>query len=585
MLQKIKKHLKNGTLQDILHETHWIYSHMRPYRKALFFYILLGLAATSLSLLSALISKELINAITPQGGNRIHGMYVARLGITAVLLAVSSIFLTGFTDRYSAKINLKVSNELRSEVFGTFLETEWQSLQQYHSGDLLSRINTDVTTVSASVLGWIPTLVIKLVQFIASLAVILWHDPTMALFAILTAPLTLIVAKPFMGKMRLLSKDMRDVSGEVMSFNEEALQNAQSIKAFNLSTAFRGRLDRVLEKYYGKAMTMNRFSVLNTGFLSLCSMIVSYLCLGWGAYRLWQGVIDFGTMVLFIQLAGYLSTSLSALIRLVPSAIECTVAAQRIMTIFELPRESLEYLPQTEQLLREGHPLTVKFHDMKFAYRTRKPVLVDLSLQVKPHEMVAIVGPSGSGKTTLFRIMLGLLSPVEGSAEVCGGDITIPLSPSTRSLFSYVPQDNVVFSGTIADTLRLVKPDATDEDIYAALRLACAEDFVRALPEDIHSRMKERGSSLSEGQRQRLAIARAVLADAPIMLLDEVTSALDLETEQRVLENLSTIRNKTCIISTHRPSVLSLCDTVYRIHGSKLECLSQEQLKKLRYVN
>lgn len=584
MLEKIKKHLKNGTLQDILHETHWIYSHMRPYRKALILYILLGLAATALSLLTALISKGLINAITPQG-DRIHGMHVVRMGFSAVFLAVSSIALTGFTDRYTAKINLKVSNELRSEVFGTFLETEWQSLQQYHSGDLLTRINTDVTTVANSVLGWVPTLVIKLVQFTASLVVILWHDPTMALFALLTAPLTLIVAKPFMGKMRLLSRNMRDVAGEVMSFNEEALQNAQSIKAFNLSAAFRGRLDRVLEKYYGKAMTMNRFSVLNTGFLSLCSMLVSYLCLGWGAYRLWQGRIDFGTMVLFIQLAGYLASSLSALIRLVPSAIECTVAAQRIMTIFELPKESMEYLPQTEQLLKEERPLTVEFRNMQFAYRSRKPVLVDLSMEIRPGEMVAIVGPSGSGKTTLFRIMLGLLSPLDGKAEVHGGDITVPLSPSTRSLFSYVPQDNVVFSGSIADTLRMVKSDATDEELYAALRLACAEDFVRALPEGIHSLMRERGSSLSEGQRQRLAIARAVLADAPILLLDEVTSALDLETEQKVLENLSAMRHKTCIISTHRPSVLSLCDHIYRIHSTKLESLSQEDLKKLRYIN
>ena len=186
MLEKLKRHLKNGTLRDILHETHWIYSHMRPYRKALILYILLGLAATALSLLTALISKGLINAITPQG-DRIHGMHVARMGISAVFLAVSSIALTGFTDRYTAKINLKVSNELRSEVFGTFLETEWQSLQQYHSGDLLTRINTDVTTVANSVLGWVPTLVIKLTQFTASLVVILWHDPTMALFALLTA--------------------------------------------------------------------------------------------------------------------------------------------------------------------------------------------------------------------------------------------------------------------------------------------------------------------------------------------------------------------------------------------------------------
>ena len=187
--------------------------------------------------------------------------------------------------------------------------------------------------------------------------------------------------------------------------------------------------------------------------------------------------------------------------------------------------------------------------------------------------MVAIVGPSGSGKTTLFRILLGLLQPTEGSAVLIGPEECVPLSPSTRSLFSYVPQDNVIFSGTIADTLRLVRPDATDDQLYDALRIACAEDFVRNLPDGLYSSLKERGSSLSVGQNQRLAIARAILADAPILLLDEVTSALDLETEQKVLKNIAELKGKTCIISTHRPSVLSLCNHIYRIKDQKLETL------------
>ena len=190
--------------------------------------------------------------------------------------------------------------------------------------------------------------------------------------------------------------------------------------------------------------------------------------------------------------------------------------------------------------------------------------------------MIAIVGPSGSGKTTLFRILLALLRPTGGTAELISGELRVPLSPATRSLFSYVPQDNVIFSGTIADTLRLVRPSATDEEIYAALEVACADSFVKALPKGIYSTLQERGSSLSVGQNQRLAIARAVLADAPILLLDEVTSALDMETEQQVLQNIAALPNKTCIISTHRPSVLSLCDRIYRIRDAHLTPLSKE---------
>lgn len=583
-LHKWKKHIENGGLQEVLRETRWIYSHMKPYRKALVLYVLLGLVATVLSLLSALASKELINAITPADGDP-HGSLILKLGVLVVCLAFSNILLGAFTDRFSTRINLRVSNALRAEVFHKFLDTEWQSLQEYHSGDLLTRINTDVTTVAQSVLGWVPTLIIKLAQFIASLFVILWYDPTLAVIALITAPLSLLAAKPLMSKMRVLSKEMRSVTSEVMAFNEEALQNTQSIKAFNLTTPFRSRLDQVLEKYYSTAMTMNGFSILNSSLLSTCGMIVSYMCLGWGAYRLWAGAIDFGTMVLFIQLAAYLSAALTALIKLVPSAIECTVAAQRIMVIFDLPKETMEYLPQVEQLKRENPPLTIHLEDLQFSYKARYPVLDRLELTVHPHEMVAIVGPSGSGKTTLFRVMLGLLNANSGTAEIRSEDICVPLSPSTRILFSYVPQDNVIYSGTIADTLRLVKPEATDEDIFAALRIACAEDFVQALPNGIYSTVKERGSSLSEGQKQRLAIARAVLADAPILLLDEVTSALDLQTEQQVLENIAKLSGKTCIISTHRPSVLALCHRVYRIEDHRLENLSAEDLKKLRYSN
>ena len=194
---------------------------------------------------------------------------------------------------------------------------------------------------------------------------------------------------------------------------------------------------------------------------------------------------------------------------------------------------------------------------------------------MQPHEMIAIVGPSGSGKTTLFRLLLGLLRPTGGGGEA------LDVSPSTRCCFAYVPQDNVIFSGTVAETLRLVRPDAPEEALWAALRAACAEDFVRSLPGGLDCPLRERGGSLSEGQNQRLAIARAILADAPILLLDEVTSALDLETEQRVLENIAALPGKTCILSTHRPSVLSLCSRVYRLHNAALELLPESEWRRL----
>lgn len=574
IVQKIVKRVRDGTLREIERETRWIYRHTRAYRKAVLMYVLLGLLSTGLSMLSALASKELVNSIVLLGTDGYGGKRIAAIGIGVALLGGLGIALSAFINRYGAKINLRVSNELRAEVFDMFLRTDWESLQQYHSGDLLSRINTDVTTVANSVLGWLPTLLIKLAQFVTSLTVILCYDPTMALIALITAPITLLAAKPFVSKMRFMNKEMRNVNSDMIAFHEEALQNAQSIKAFNLVDSFSDRLRGVQARYYNTALRFNRFSVFNSSLFSTAGLIVSYLCLGWGAYRLWRGKIDFGTMVLFIQLAGYLSSSLSSLIKLVPSAIECTVSAQRIMTIFDLPREKLEGLEAVEALRKTDFSLHLA--DLRFSYQSGALVLDGINLTVAPREMIAIVGPSGSGKTTLFRILLALLRPTGGTAELISGELRVPLSPATRSLFSYVPQDNVIFSGTIADTLRLVRPSATDEEIYAALEVACADSFVKALPKGIYSTLQERGSSLSVGQNQRLAIARAVLADAPILLLDEVTSALDMETEQQVLQNIAALPNKTCIISTHRPSVLSLCDRIYRIRDAHLTPLSKE---------
>ena len=575
LFQKLHHRLHDGSVREVVRETRWIYHHTRAYRKAILLFTLLGLLTTGLTLSTALLSKRLINYIIAR-----QGWHVLENGIYVVLLSITAIILNAFVSRYTAKISLHVSNELRAEVFGTFLNTDWQSLQEYHSGDLLSRINTDVTNIASSVLGWVPTLIIKLAQFLASLAVIVYYDPTMALIALLTAPLSMVVAGPLMRKMRSFNKEIRDVNSRMIAFHEEAFQNAQSIKAFNLVSAFRSRLEQVQDIYYRTSMDFNRFSVLNSSVLSTVGMLVSYLCLGWGAFRLWDGRIDFGTMVLFIQLAGYLSSALTALIKLVPTAIECTVSAQRIMAIFDLPRETLDHLEEAEALRHS--PISLHLENLSFAYRSRSCVLETLDLTIAPNEIVAVVGPSGSGKTTLFRILLGLLTPTGGTAELIGNGLRVPLSPSTRSLFAYVPQDNVIFSGTIAETLRLVRPEATDEELYAALRAACAEEFVRALPKGIYSTVSERGGSLSVGQNQRLAIARAILTDAPILLLDEATSALDLETEEKVLENIGALTNKTCLISTHRPSALRLCSRVFRIRKRRLESLPAADVSKLQ---
>lgn len=577
--QKIHRRLRDGTLKDIWRESLWIYRYVRQYHRAIWVYVLLGFASTALSLGTSVATKFLIDIIESHGQAGAAGGRLGTAAALCVFFGVSNILMSSLSSRYSAKINLRISNEIRADVYQKFMQTDLESVQAFHSGDLLNRINTDVTTVAESVLGWIPTLMIKLTQFIAALAIILYYDPTMALIALITAPVTLIASRFLVGRMRSYSQKMREVNSEVISVHEESLQNIQPIKALNLNDAFYRKILQVQQKYYNTAMDYNRFSVLTSMTMSLVGLVVSYACLGWAVYRLWNRAITFGTMVLFIQLAAYLSSSFSALVNLVPSAISATVSAKRLISVLELPREETPYRAEVEQLVRENAPISIRLQGLTFGYRGGEAVLQDTDLQINHGEMIAVIGPSGSGKTTLFRLLLGLLNPQAGQAEVHSGSHTVPLSPSTRPLFSYVPQDSVIFSGTIADTLRLVKPDATDAEIWQALEAACADAFVKKLPQGLNSKIGERGSTLSGGQNQRLAIARALLSNAPILLLDEVTAALDLETEQQVLANIANAyRGRTCIVATHRHSVLPLCHRVYRIDGRRLIPVDGAQL-------
>ena len=294
--------------------------------------------------------------------------------------------------------------------------------------------------------------------------------------------------------------------------------------------------------------------------------------MGWCIFRLFTGAIDIGTMVLFIQLSSYLSSSISSLISSVPTVISATVSAGRIISVLNLPREEEDESLAAREIADFGEAPEIEFRDVSFGYKNGGKVFSEVNLTVAPGEFAAFVGPSGGGKTTLLRLLLGLVKPQSGKATLSAKGKTTEISSVTRRIFTYVPQEKAMFSGTVAEMLRLFSPEATDEEINAALKAACAYDFVAALPEGINTPLGERGAGFSEGQNQRLAIARAVLRKAPVLLLDEATSALDLETERRVLENITALcRGKTLIVMTHRESVLPLCDSVYRISGGKVE--------------
>ena len=567
-------------LQEMYEETKWMYTYAKKYKFQIVFYIFLGVLTTVMGLASSVGSKYLIDAVTGQDSGNI-----ALIALFIVAMGLFSIGINAITTMISARINIKVNNEIQAEVFDKILVADWISMKEFHSGDLLNRLNGDVNTVASSILSWIPSLITRSAQFFGILAIILYYDPTMAVIALGSAPVMLIVSKTLMKKMRDYNKRMRQVSSDVMSFNEESFQNIQSIKAFDLVVLFSKRLRDVQQNYKDVFLDYNKFSVYTSSFMSVVGMFVAYACFGWGVYRLWTGHITFGTMTLFVQLSGQLSSSFKSIVSLVPSAISATTSAGRIMEFFKIKDES-ELEDDKAKLIQnntQGKGLSVVLDDVEFSYNENKTVFQHADVVANPGEIVALVGPSGEGKTTMIRLLLGLINTKSGNVSIRDiNGVSCKISSATRRFFAYVPQGNTIFSGTIAENMRMVKQDATDTEIVEALKAACAYDFVNRLPDGINSKVGERGSGFSEGQAQRLSIARALLRKSPILLLDEATSALDVFTERQVLRNIMNMGYaRTCIVTTHRPSVLTMCDKVYKIDSGVVCDIDEKEVNML----
>lgn len=579
MIKKLIRKIKDGTASQILGELRWVGSYSRRYLWAIGWYILLGILGTAIGLTVSVLSKDIIDIVTGfQTGQ------VVQIAVAYVVLQLVAIGLNAVTSRISARVQLRVSQELRADIFRKILCAQWEPLSAYHSGDLLTRCSRDTETVAESIIGWVPSLTVNTLKFVGTFAIIFWFDSTLALLALASAPITLFLSAFLVKRIRKHSRQMRQIGSEMTAFHAETFRNVQFIKAFHAVDLYCGKLGTIQKKQKDATLDHNRFTVLTSSFLSFVGMVVGGVCFLWSAYRLWGNHITFGEMTLFLQLSGGLAGAFSALVSLAPAAISTATAAGRIMEITELPPEEIRGREQVDQILQSGGSVAVRMEDVSFTYRSGKCVFEHVDFQADRGEIVALVGPSGGGKTTLLRLLLGMMAARSGNIQLHSEEppLTLPASPATRELFSYVPQDNTLFSGTIAENLRIIQPDATEDMLVDALKMACAYDFVSALPDGLDSQVGESGDSLSKGQIQRICIARALLSDAPILLLDEATSALDVKTERTLLENIQSFRKgRTCIITTHRPSVLSICQRAYLIQDQAVSPVEQEQVGQM----
>lgn len=577
-LKLILEKIKDGSIKEMWEEFKWMFSYGKKYKKEIIFYTCLGLFSTVMTLVSSIASKELIDIVTGKKVDRALSM-----AILMVSMSLFSLFFGQLMSRITLKISIRIQNEIQADIFDKIIKVNWLDLTRYHSGDLLNRFGSDVSTVANSAIGWVPNLIINIFNFMATLLVILYYDPTMMVLTLINAPIMLLSSKVLMSRMRDYNKKVKEMNSEMMSFQTETFNNIDSIKSFSLVDLFSRKLKMFQEKYKKVNLDYNLFSIKANLILSIVGMIIQFSYYGWAVYRLWTGAITYGEMTLFLQQSGRMSSAFSSLVSIVPSTVNSTISAHRLIEIIQLPKEeeNIQTIEHLEEIKKNGFSIQLK--DVFFSYVENKQVLASSSLKAKAGEIVALVGPSGEGKTTMIRLFLGLITPNQGEAVLQDYDgHEYPLSASTRHLFAYVPQGNTIFSGTIADNLKMAKEDATDEEIIEALKSACAWEFVSRLDEGIYSEIGTRGRGLSEGQAQRIAIARAILKDAPILLLDEATSALDIETERKVLHNIVVAHpNKTCIVTTHRPSVLNMCQRVYRVMDTKLTQLTQEESAKM----
>ena len=556
----------------------WIFSYSRRYKLAILFYVILGVFSTSLSMVASVAGKYIIDIIT--------GYQTERLGILAALMIGSAVFSLTFSsliNRISAKLSININNDIQADIFDQIIDVDWKEINAYSSGDLLNRFNGDVSTVSKNAISWLPSIVITFYNFIITFAVIWHYNKIMSLLAFASAPVMLLISKYLIQKQREFAKKTRQAASEMMGFEVETFVNFDTIKSFGIMGVYGRKLREWQQKVKKISLEHNLFTIKTNILLSVLGMIVQYAAFGYCLYLLWGHKITYGTMTLFLEQRVRLSAAFNRLIGIIPSFLSSSVAAHRIRELIDLPRE--KHLPEESRRLKELSPggYQVCLEDVDFAYVEGKQVISESDFIASPGEIVALVGPSGEGKTTMIRLMLGLTHPEKGRAFLRASDGTeVEMNADSRSLFSYVPQGNTILSGTVAENLRMVKEDATDQEIVEALELACAWDFIKKLPEGINSPVGERGRGFSEGQAQRIAIARAVLRNAPILLLDEATSALDVATERQVLRNLVAQRpNKTCIVTTHRPTVLNMCQRVYRVMETRVTELSEEESSRM----
>lgn len=537
----------------------WLVSIAEGYRASIVLCTLLGLINISLGWCFVWVSKWAVDiASHVEDGNVVHVL------LLLPCIMAGELACTALSSWISQIRNVKLDNRLKQRIFRHLIESEWRGIEKYHTGDVVNRIEGDVSSVVSFATDTLPGIFVLLFQLVGSFLMLLFLDQTLAWIILCISPFFLLLARIYMRRMHKITREVRDSESGIQCQIQENLQYRSVIKTLEQTEGTLNRMSGIMDILTGQVRQRARLSILTRLCMNGGFGLGYFLTFGWGVIQIWQDVIGYGTMVAFLQLSGRVQRPIADLSKEIPVFVRCFTSAERLMELMSLPLE--ENIPQP---ILAGDKIGIRLKDVSFRYESdgepQRMVLDKFSFDFAPNSSVAILGETGVGKTTLIRLLLALIRPDRGSIDLYAGVEAQPLTAFSRRYFSYVPQGNTLLSGTIRTNLQLGRADATEEEMFAALHLAVA-DFVRNLPKGLDTPCGERGGGLSEGQAQRIAIARALLRTSPILLLDEATSALDPETEQKVLDNLQTeTKHQLVVLITHRPAAADRCQQVLKL--------------------
>lgn len=539
----------------------WYIQAARPYWKQMSIMLLCNLLIAGCAVGYVFVSKKLVDvavALFKSGGSgRELGVWAAAM----IAIVLVRILLNAVRSFVQTTTEVKFKNALRRRLFDSLMHLRNESAVRLHSGDLLNRMLEDVRVVSSAFAVSIPSLIGTVFQLIAALAYLIILDWRLALVIIVVVPGGIAVGKFVTRRIRNLTSDIRKSDASVQSHLQESIQHLSLLQSLEYTDVSTSELDGLQGTLYGNELKRVKFSITSRMLIGLAMQAGQVITFLWGAFGISTGAITYGMMTAFLQLVGQVQRPIIELSTKLPSLIHSSASIDRLNEIENLPHEEVG-----DPVLLEG-VVGVKLEDVSFAYAdSEKDVLEDFSFDFTPGSRTAIVGPTGVGKSTLIRILLSFLNPRKGKVELyVAGQEPVTVSPSTRCNLVYVPQGNSLFSGTIRENLLMGNPEADDSQLESALRTAAA-DFVFGLPAGLETQCFEAGGGLSEGQAQRIAIARALLRPGSVLLLDEFSSALDAETETKLLERLTTaLPDHTMIFITHREKVIEYCNSVLRM--------------------